>query len=129
MAGKDDSDDDKGGGAAMDLSLLKRALARSRRAKMNAAIGLADPKSGGQGLILIDKAMPPRKVMTTLKEQFPKATKVCFGTASVDMEADPKLVTFRMNKRLPGLDRRLRKALKGTGYSKVAIETGQAEEE
>jgi len=123
MAGKDD---DKGDGpAGMDVGALKRMLAIARRGKVNAAIAQGDPKKGGDGLILLNKVMPPKQVLKTLKDQDPKATKFCFGTASVDMEADPKLVTFRMNKKIPGLNRRLRKALKGTGYNKVAIETGQ----
>src|SRR3954468_14865503 len=108
----------------MDARALKRMLAIARRGKMNVAIAQGDAKSGGLGLILLDKVMPPKQVLKTLKDQAPKATKFCFGTASVDTKADPKLVTFRMNKKIPGLDRVLRKALKGTGYSKVAIETG-----
>jgi hypothetical protein len=123
MAGKDDDKDE--GPAGMDVAALKRMLGVARRSKVNAAIAQGDPKKGGDSLILLDKVKPPKQVLKTLKDQDPKATKFCFGTASVDMETDPKLVTFRMNKKIPGLDRRLRKALKGTGYNKVAIETGQ----
>jgi hypothetical protein len=122
MADKDDDKDEVQPG--MDVPALKRMLAIARRSKMNAAIAQGDPKSGGLGLILLDKVMPPKQVLKTLKDQAPKASKFCFGTASVDMETDRKLVTFRMNKKVPGLDRRLRKALKGTGYNKVAIQTG-----
>jgi len=122
MAGKDDKDADAAG---MDVAALKRMLAIARRGKVNAALAQGDPKKGGGGLILLDKVMPPKQVLKTLKDQDPKATKFCFGTVSIDMDADPKLVTFRMNKKIPGLDRRLRKALKGTGYNKIAIETGR----
>jgi hypothetical protein len=114
-------------GTGMDRQAMKKMLALSRRAALNAAIGMGDPKDGSLGLLLIDKVMPPKQILKTLKDQFPKGSKFCFGTASVDMDADPKLVKFRMNKRIPGLDRRLRKTLKGTGYSKVAIETGGGE--
>src|SRR4051794_23170098 len=101
-------------GTGMERGPMKKMLARSRRAALNAAAGIGDPKSGSLGLLLIDKVMPPKGVMKALKEQFPGGSKFCFGTASVDMDADPKLVTLRMNKRIPGLDRRLRKTLKGT---------------
>ena len=123
MADKEDGKEQAKPG--MDVRALKQHLAIARRSKVNAALAQGDPKKGGGGLILLHKVMPPKQVLKTLKDQDPKATKFCFGTASVDMETDPKLVTFRMNKKIPGLDRRLRKALKGTGYNKVAIETGQ----
>jgi len=82
---------------------------------------------GGLGLLLLDPVLPPKQILKALKEKFPTASKLCFGTASVDQAADPKLVTLRVNKRAPGLDRRLRKTLKGTGYSRIAIEVGKPE--
>lgn len=121
MAEKDGRADD----AASERRVLKQKLARARRVAIPAAIAQGDPKSGGKGLVLLDHIMPPKQLMRALKVQFPAASKLCFGTAFVDKDADPKLVTFRMNRRVPGLDRRLRKTLKGTGYSKVAIETGK----
>lgn len=124
----DDKQGDGGSGTGMDRQAMKKMLALSRRSALNTAIGVGDAKSGGLGLLLINKIMPPKQVLKTLKEQFPKGSKFCFGTASVDMEADPKLVKLKMNKRIPGLNRRLKKTLKGTGYSKVEIEIGQAEE-
>jgi hypothetical protein len=126
MAGKDEEAPSDGTG--MERQAMKKMLALSRRTALNTAIGMGDAKAGGRGLLLMHKVMPPKQVMKTLKDQFPTGSKFCFGTASVDMDADPKLVKLKMNKRIPGLDRRLRKTLKGTGYSKVAIETGQAQE-
>ncbi len=122
MAEKDDAPPDAG----MDLRSMKRLLARARRAAIAAAIGQGDPKTGGKGLVLLDHVMPPKQLLKTLKDQFPKASKFCFGRVSVDKGADPKLVTFHMNRRVPGLDRRLRLALRGTGYNKVSIETGKS---
>src|SRR3954452_21038334 len=131
MPGMADKDDDKpgngGDGTGMERQAMKKMLALSRRTALNTAIGMGDAKGGGLGLLLIDKIMPPKQVMKTLKEQFPSGSKFCFGTASVDVDADPKLVKLKMNKRIPGLDRRLKKTLKGTGYNKVEIETGQGE--
>jgi hypothetical protein len=129
-----DKDDNKqpekpedGDGTGMDRQAMKKMLALSRREPLNAAIGIGDAQNGGRGLLLIDKIMPPKEVMKTLKEQFPKGSKFCFGSVSVDMQTDRKLVKLSMNKRIPGIDRRLRRTLKGTGYSKVEIQTGQAQ--
>ena len=126
MAEKDDKP--KSEGTGMDKQMLKRLLARARRVAVKAAIGQGDAKGGGQGLVLLNHVAPPKQLMRTLREQFPTASKFCFGTVSVDRDVDPKLVTFRMNRRAPGLDRRLRKTLKGTGYSKVAIEVRKPKE-
>lgn len=123
-----DKDAKPGSDTGMERPLMKRMLIRSRRVAVGAAIGQGDVKSGGRALVLLDRTMPPRQLMKTLKDQFPTASKLCFGKASVDPDADPKLVTFRMNRRAPGLDRRLRKTLKGTGFNKVAIETGKDQE-
>lgn len=125
---RDKGEDDAPPNAGMTKQDMKRLLARARRGAVTAALGQGDAKSGGHGLILLDRVMPPKQVLKALKEQFPTGSKFCFGSASVDTDADPKLVTFRMNRRVPGLDRRLRKSLKGTGYSRVAIQTGKAPE-
>lgn len=126
MAEKDDAAD---GGTGMDMQALKKLLLRSRREKVNCAMAQGDAESGGLGLILMHRAKPPKAVLTDLKKQFPTARTPCFGTASIDMDLDPKQVTFQMNKRIPGLDRRMRKTLKGTGFTKVVIETGQGTKE
>ncbi len=118
-------DADGGSGTGMELPMLKRMLALSRRTKINVALGQGDAKSGGLGLILMDKVMPGKQMVKELKEQFPGARSLCFGTASIDMDTDPKQVNFAMNKRFPGLDRCLKKSLKGTGYSKVAIKKAE----
>src|SRR4051794_23077209 len=121
MAGKDDGKGESPQG--MEPAALKRMLQIARRGKMNAAIAQGDPKSGGLGLILLNKVMPPKQVLKTLKDQAPTASKFCFGTASVDMKTDPKLVTFRMNKKVPGLGRRRGEGLEGTGFNKGAVPT------
>ena len=117
--------DGKSPEAGMDRQTLKRKLVRARRVAIAAAIAQGDPKTGGKGLVLLDPVMPPKQLMKALKNQCPAASKLCFGTVTIDRDADPKLVTFRVNRRAPGLDRRLRKTLKAAGYSKVTIETGK----
>ncbi len=122
MAGNDETPDD--GGTGMEMQDLKKLLLRSRREKVNCAMAQGDAQSGGLGLILMDRAKPPKAVLSELKKQFPTARTPCFGKASIDMDLDPKQVTFQMNKRIPGLDRKVRKTLKGTGFTKVVIEVG-----
>ena len=58
--GKKKDGEDGDAGTGMDLQELKKALARSRRAKMNVALAQGDAKTGGAGLIMIDKATPPK---------------------------------------------------------------------
>ena len=59
-----------GSGTGMDRVAMKKMLALSRRTPLNTAIGLGDAKSGGLGLLLMDRVMPPKQVLKTLREQF-----------------------------------------------------------
>lgn len=119
MAKQDEQTDPPG----MSPADLKRLLRRAQSKPIHAAVGQGDAKSGGLGLLLLDPVVPPKALLKTLKEQDPAASKLCFGTVSVDKSIDPKLVALTLNRRQPGLARKLRHALKGTGYSKVTIET------
>ena len=128
--GADKGGTEKGGGAeqddgiGMDKQEIKKLLKRSRNEPVNCALMQGDPKDGGLGLILLDKVRPSKQLVKDLKEKFPTARTPCFGTAAVDADKDMKLVTFSMNKSIPGLDRKMKKSLKGTGYTKVEIERG-----
>ena len=127
MSGKKgEDDDDKPGdsGTGMEKQDMKKMLSRAGREPVNCALAQSDGQSGGQGLILMDKIKPPKAIMKMLKEQFPTARTPCFGTASIDMKQDPKAVTFKMNKKIPGLDRKVRKTLKTVGVTSVVIESG-----
>lgn len=106
----------------MDRPTLKKLLARARRQATNCALAQGSSQSGGQGLVLLDKTMPSKQIVRSLKQEFPDLRTPCFGSARIDVKSDPKLVVFRMNKRIPGLDRKIRRSLKGSGYTKVTIE-------
>lgn len=127
-AGKDGKDQ-PAAGIGMDVQALKKLLVRSKKEAVNCALAQGDAKTGGLGLVLLDKIELPKQLMKSLKEQFPTSRSPCFGTASIDVDKDPKLVTFRVNRRVPGLDRRMRKSLKGTGFTKVEIQTGPSASE
>ena len=115
-------------GTGMELPDLKKMLVRSRNGPVNCALALGDPKEGGLALIMMDRTKPPKALVKALKEQFPGLRNPCFGTASVDADQDAKQVTFNLNKKIAGMDRKLKKSLKGTGFTKVVIEMGQADE-
>ncbi len=117
------------GSTGMEKNEMKAALARSRNAPINCAVAAGDPKEGGLGLLLLDKTKPGKALVKELQKQYPKLRTPCFGTASVDMDTDAKQVVFNLNKNPAGLDKKVRKTLKGTGYSKVQINIGEAEPE
>ncbi len=103
----------------METADLKRLLIRSKREPVNCAI--ATGKDGGP-LILLDKVKQPRAVSGELTKQFKDMKNPRWGTAFVDVDADPKKVILTLNRPLPGFGRRLKKvALKGTGFTKVEI--------
>ena len=116
-------------GTGMPRQEMKKLLGRARLKRVSCALAQGPANAGGLGLVLMDRVRPPREVLKTLRTQFPEARTPCWGTASVDMAANPKLVTFNMNKKVPGLSKRLVKTLRGTGISQVAVKVGQAKDE
>jgi hypothetical protein len=110
----------------MDKAALKKLLVVARKAPVSCALAGGDKDTAGHCLILLHKVTPPKVLMATLKKQFPTLKTPCFGTATVDMGSDPKLVTFSVNKKVSGMPKRLVKSLKGTGFTKVSIEKGGA---
>jgi hypothetical protein len=108
--------------AIMSPAQLKPLLALSKTEPVSCAAGLTKDK---QGVILLDKKAKPRSVMSQLKKAAAAVkldldpTTLCFGTASVDAETDPGLVSFRVNKEPPSAVRpKLVEQLKKAGFSK-----------
>lgn len=110
--------------AGMSKQDLKKLLVLARRQPINCAIGRGDGETANQTLILLDRVKPPKALLAQLRKDCPKLKTPCFGTAAVDARADPKLVTFSLNKKVSGMPRQLRASLKGTGFTKVAVEKG-----
>jgi hypothetical protein len=113
----------------MDKQDMKRLLMKSKKEPVNCAIGQgADPSVA---LLLLDKVKAPKAVEKELAKQIPEAKNTRFGTAVVDVDEDPKLVLFYVNKPTAGIAKKLVKTLKGTGFSKVKIllEDGSAVED
>jgi hypothetical protein len=103
----------------MEKPEMKRLLAKSKSEPVNCAFGQGDDNS--TALLMLDKVKGPKGVEKELSGKFPEAKNTRFGTALVDVEVDPKLVRFVINKPVSGIARKLVKTLKGTGYNKVII--------
>ncbi|GGC52944.1 hypothetical protein GCM10011504_34140 [Siccirubricoccus deserti] len=104
----------------MDKDELKVLLRKSKSEPVNCAVA-ASGEDRTLGVIVLDKVKAPKAVSTQLEKRYPKATLVRWGKAEVDTENDPKLVIFTLNKNVTGLGKKLKKSLKGTGYTKVLI--------
>jgi hypothetical protein len=104
----------------MDKDELKTLLRKSKSEPVNCAVA-ASGEDRTLGVIVLDKVKAPKAVSTQLEKRYPKATLVRWGKAEVDTENDPKLVIFTLNKNVTGLGKKLKKSLKGTGYTKVLI--------
>jgi hypothetical protein len=103
----------------MDKGAMKMVLGKAKRKSVNCATGVS--KDGRFGLLLMHISRKPKVLMADMAKTIPGVRNVRWGTAAIDAEADPKLVIFRLNKPLAGLDRKLQKTLKVAGYAKVEI--------
>lgn len=125
--GQDDAEAQPGGGTGMSKPDMKKLLARAQREPVNCALALGPPEDGSLGIVLLDKTRPAKTLAGDLKKQFPGARKPCFGTVSVDPDQTPKVAVFSVNKPQFGLDRKLRKTLRGTGVKNVEVGKGAAD--
>jgi hypothetical protein len=104
----------------MDKQDMKRLLMKSKSEPVNCSFATGDLDKT-VALLMLDKVKAPKAVDKDLQKKFPNAGNTRWGTASVDIENDPKLVVFTINKPISGIARKLAKTLKGTGFSKVEI--------
>ncbi len=103
----------------MDKQDMKRLLLKSKQEPLNCAFGQgAEPSVG---LLMIDRVKQPKALDKELGKAFPDAKNTRWGTAFVDVDDNPKLVKFRINKPVSGMARKLAKTLRGTGFTKVEI--------
>jgi hypothetical protein len=127
--GKDESVSDK----IMSAAKMKPLLALSKKEPVQAAIGLT---ADGDGVVLLDKKMKPKKVMSVLKAMAAKEkiqlqpSTLRFGKAEVDTDYDPGMVRFFVNKEAPGNMRpKLIAVFKQIAYSKVEFNIDTALED
>ena len=102
----------------MDAAELKKLLNVAKADPIKCAAGVA--KDGSAHLILHKTKAGPA-LLKELEAEVGKLTGPCFGMASVNPDNDPKLVVLTVNRAAGGIGRKLKKSLKGTGFSKVTI--------
>ena len=102
----------------MDVADMKRLLSKSKQEPVNVAVGL----SGKGAVMMLHKTKQPKAVSKMLEEQHDDVKNLRWGTAFVDVDADAKLVILTLNRAAPGMGTKLKKTLKGTGFSKVRIQ-------
>jgi len=101
----------------MDVAEMKRLLTKSKSEPVNAAVGL----DGKNAVMMLHKMKQPKAVSKELEGKFKGLKNPRWGTAFVDIDDDPKLVILTLNKTASGMGNKLKKTLKGTGFSKVRI--------
>ena len=112
---------------------MKPLLALSKREPVHAAIG---PTADGDGVILLNKRVGPKKLLAMLKSDAGKAkiqlqpSSLRFGKAEVDTDYDPGMVRFFLNKAAPGNMRvKLLEVVKRIPYQKVEVNVEPAFED
>jgi hypothetical protein len=104
---------------AMPKQEMKGLLMKSKKQPVNCSFGQgAEPHVA---LLMLDRLKSGRTLETSLLKKFPDAKSVRFGTAFVDLDDDPRLVKFLINRPVSGAARKLAKTLRGTGFTKVVI--------
>jgi hypothetical protein len=119
--------------AIMPPDKMKPLLTLSKKEPVQAAIALS---VDGDGLLLLDKKAPPRKVMSMLRANAEKAkvklngSSLRFGRAEVDVDYDPGVVRFFINKEVPGpLRLKMIELVKRIPYQKAEFEVDPSLEE
>ena len=105
--------------AGMDKAEMRKLLARSKDGGMNCAVGVGKDQ---QAMLLLHKTKAGPALVKELEKAAGGALKSpAHGTALVDTDQDPKLVVLTLNKAPSGIGAKLKKTLKGTGFTKAMI--------
>jgi hypothetical protein len=102
----------------MDTVELKKLLIKSKAEPVKCAVGVG---KDGTAQIILHKIKAGMALVKELESESGKIDKVAFGTAVVDSDTDAKMVILTLNKVGGGGAIKLKKALKGTGFTKVEI--------
>jgi hypothetical protein len=111
----------------IDKAELKKLLARSKKEPVNCAVAISKAQ---QALIMLHKVKQPRALVKELEKAHGELKNPRWGSAFVDVDDNPKLVILTLNKSSPGLARKMKTTLKGTGFSRVRVmlEDGSVDE-
>src|SRR5258708_5894901 len=114
--------------AGMDKAELKKTLILAKRMPMHVALAL---DGAGAAIVVLDKIKKGETIVRELKSKAKDSKSHRFGICVID-EDNPKRAIFTVNKAAGGgMARKLIKALKGTGFSKVIVklEDGTVDEQ
>ena len=114
-------DEEEGGAEEQSDAVIKAQLKFARADPVGCAVLIDQDK---QAIIRLARNRTGKNLAGTMKREDDDAKVVLFGTAKVDLDNDPKKVTFTLNKTPGGLERALKLALKTTGYNKVEVVKG-----
>jgi hypothetical protein len=107
-----------GASGGIDPAELKKMLIRSKKEPVNCAVGM---DKNQQALIMLHRTKQPRALVKELEKTGGDLKNPRWGSAFVDVDDNPKLVILTLNKSAPGLARKMKTTLKGTGFSKVRV--------
>jgi hypothetical protein len=102
---------------AMDINEEKKLLISSKRKFVYCAIASGYGDTRGFALFRMHRTKKPRELAKELSKDFEDARNIRFGIVSID----GKTVKVELNKPAPGLDKKLIRSLKGTGFSKTGF--------
>ena len=110
--------------SAADFGMIKHLLMTSMRKPVNCAIGYQS--DSWSATILLDRFKSGKALIAELMKTSAQAEDFCYGTVRVDPDTRPKLVIFTINRRVPGMERRLKTSLHEAGFHNlgVAVEDG-----
>ena len=103
----------------MDVADLKKLLVAAKKTAVSCAAGIT---KDGDAVIAMHRTKNARALLAELIKESGNLKAPCFGTAKIDVDDDPKCVTLSFNKVVTGIGPRLRKSLKGSGVTKVAVQ-------
>ena len=103
---------------AMDINQEKKLLIVSKRRFVYCAIASGYGDTRGFALFRMDRTKKPRQLAKELSKDFEDARNIRFGIVSID----GKTVKVELNKPAPGLDKKLTRSLKGTGFTRTGFQ-------
>jgi hypothetical protein len=100
---------------AMDVTEEKKLLIASKRRSIYCAVASGYGDTRGFALILMDRVKKPKQLADELSKSFDQARNIRFGVISIDR----KTVKLELNRASPGIDKKLIRSLRGTGFSEA----------
>jgi hypothetical protein len=102
---------------AMEIIEEKKLLIAAKRRFVYCAVASGYGDTRGFALLLLARTIKPKQLASELSEQFEEARNIRFGIVSTDR----KTIKLELNKPALGLEKKIVRTLKGTGFTKADI--------